>query len=204
MYVENITIYTIYTAELIITSGHRTFSVQLCHMSDQIRTWSDKMSGRKRVVDSVSNEGSLSKKRDVTVETVQKWIRDNDKSLNTSTWLQYVKIDRKYVEKLKCSVCVEFVEKFRGMRNYSAAFIDGSKNLRASSFKDHAATKMHKRAMLLYKKQHSSDITEYSPVARALYNLDAESETIIKRKFDIAYFISKENLAFMKMGPLCK
>ena len=86
--------------------------------------------------------------------------------------MQYVKTDRKYVEKLKCSVCVEFVEKLRGMRNYRAAFIDGSKNLRASSFNDHAATEMRKRALLLCKKQRSSDITKYSPVARALYNLD--------------------------------
>ena len=48
------------------------------------------------------------------------------------------------------------------------------------------------------------DITEASPIARALYNIDAASETTIKRKFDIAYFITKENLAFKKMSPLCE
>ena len=40
-----------------------------------------------------------------------------------------------------------------GMRNYNAAFIEGTSNLRTSSFKDHASTEMHSRAMLLHKKQ---------------------------------------------------
>ena len=45
------------------------------------------------------------------------------------------------------------------MPNYSPAFVVGSKNLRASSYKDHAATDMHKRAMLLFMKQSSVDVT---------------------------------------------
>ena len=73
------------------------------------------------------------------------------------------------------------------MCNYSAAFIGRSKNLRASSFKDHAATDMHARAMLLFKKQSSSDVTEYAPIAKALHTLDADAESKIKRKFDIAF-----------------
>ena len=62
------------------------------------------------------------------------------------------------------------------MRNYSAAFIEGLKNLTASSFKDHAATEMHKRAKLLFKRQNSSDIMDYSHIGRAFYNLDINSE----------------------------
>ena len=52
-------------------------------------------------------------------------------------------------------VCIQFQDKLRGMRNYSNAFIGESKNLRASSFKDHATSDMHARAMLLLKKQSS-------------------------------------------------
>ena len=54
---------------------------------------------------------------------------------------------------LKCSVCCQFRDKLIGMRNYSAAYIEGSTNLRTSSFKDHAASEMHSCAMLLLKKQ---------------------------------------------------
>ena len=54
-------------------------------------------------------------------------------------------------------------------------FIGGSKNLRASSFKDHAASDMHAQAMLLLKKQSSSDVTEYAPIAKALHT-DAEGK----------------------------
>ena len=77
--------------------------------------------------------------------TVDKWIVENDKALNTATWLKYDKEDREYVATLKCSVCIEFQDKLRGMRNYNPAFIGGSMNLRTSNFKDHAATDMHPR-----------------------------------------------------------
>ena len=86
-----------------------------------------------------------------------------------------------------------------GMRNYSNAFIGGLKNLRASSFKDHAVSDMHGQAMLLLKKQSSSDVTEYAPIAKALRSLDFDAEGKLKRKFDI---ISKGNVGFAKMGVL--
>ena len=52
-------------------------------------------------------------------------------------------------------VCIQFQVKLHGMCNYSNAFIGGSKNLQASSSKDHATSDMHARAMLLLKKQSS-------------------------------------------------
>ena len=36
-----------------------------------------------------------------------------------------------------------------------------------------------------------------------LHTLDDTATARIKRKFDIAYLIAKENMAFAKMGPLC-
>ena len=138
------------------------------------------------------------------MKTVDKWISESDRAMDTSVWLRYEKVDCEYIAMLKCCVCAEFNEKLRGMRNYNPAFVVGSKNLRASSYKDHAATDMHKRAMLLFKKQSSADVTEYAPIAKALYKLDADTELKVKRKFDIAYLTAKENLAFSKMKPLCE
>ena len=86
------------------------------------------------------------------------------------------------------------------MCNYNPAFVVGSKDLQVFSYKEHAATNMHKQALFLSKKQSSSDVTEYAPIAKALHNLDGDTALKVKRKFDIA----KQNLAFTKMGPLCE
>ena len=37
-------------------------------------------------------------------------------------------------------------------------------------------------------------MTEYTPIAKALYNLDADAELKVKHKFDIANLIAKHNL----------
>ena len=55
----------------------------------------------------------------------------------------------------------------------------------------------------MLKKQSSSDVTEYAPIAKALHTFDSDAEGKLKHKFDIAFFISKENVAFAKMGVLC-
>ena len=153
-----------------------------------------------------SLKGPPAKKRSVMKSTADKWIADNDKTLSTSTWLRYDTdtANRGHIVALKCCVCYQFRDKLIGMRNYSAAYIEGSSNLRASSFKEHAASVMHTRAILLLKKkQGSANLLEYAPIAKALLTLDDTATARIKRKFDIAYLIAKENMAFAKMGPLC-
>ena len=72
--------------------------------------------GRKRAS---SDGGGPPPKRGVMARTADKWIVENDKPLNTATWLKYDKADREYVATLKCSVCIEFQDKLRGMRNYN-------------------------------------------------------------------------------------
>ena len=129
---------------------------------------------------------------------------ENDKALNTSTWLTFEKLDRDHVAKLKCSVCARFKEKLRGCRNYNPAFVVGTKNLRGSAFKDHAASEMHKRSMMLLSKSRSSDVTQYAPIAKALSTLDPDTERKLRRKFEVAYLLCKEGLAFTKMAAVCE
>ena len=90
------------------------------------------MSGRKRAL--CSDDVPQQKKRKVTVETVQKWIKESDKDFGTSAWLKYEKADREHVATLKCSVCVELNDKLLGMRNYDSAFVVSTKNLQSSSY----------------------------------------------------------------------
>ena len=145
------------------------------------------MSGRKRPGASRSSAFDVdsdlppSKKRGLTMKTVDKWIVDNDKTLNTTTWLKYDKVDREYVATLKCSVCFRFNDKLRSARNYNSTFVVGSTNLRASAFKEHAASDMHLRAMTLLKKSQGSALVEYAPIAKMLSTLDDDAERKLKR-----------------------
>ena len=100
--------------------------------------------------DSSGGSGPATKRRSVSTKTVDKWILEHDKKLNTSTWLEYETADRYHVAALRCKVCVLFEDKLKGMRNFHRAYIKGSTNLRTSSFIDHAKTDMHQRAMLYF------------------------------------------------------
>ena len=53
---------------------------------------------------------------------------------------------------------------------------------------------MHARAMILFKKQPVSHVTEYSPIAAALFHSSMDTTTCeqTKHKFDIAHTIAKE------------
>ena len=93
-----------------------------------------------------------------------------------------------------------------GKRNYRSSFIDGSTNVRTSTFKEHAVTNMHARAMALFKKERLRSVFEYAPIARSLANvsIDEGTKEVLQRKFEVAYFIAREKLAFAKMQPLCE
>ncbi len=52
--------------------------------------------------------------------------------------------------------------------------------------------------------QESTDVCQYAPIAASLYNLDSARMETTKRKFDVAYTICKQNMAFSKMAPLCE
>ena len=118
-------------------------------------------------------------------KSVDKWIAEYDNELNTSTWLKYTVVDHLHVDSLMCFVCTCFKSKLQGMRNYSFAFIEGSKNVRTSSFNDHATSSMHVQAMSVLKKQRDDDVTEYAPIAKALLTMDESTKVMLKQKFDI-------------------
>jgi len=139
---------------------------------------------------------------------VDRWISENDKTLQTIRWLGYetASSDREHVSMLKCNVCSKYKDKLCSMWNYRPAFVEGMTNVRASTFKDHAATDMHRRAMELEAKESARSVMKYAPTARAMAqaNLSEVAKLRIKKKFDIAYMIAKENLAITKMGSICK
>ena len=128
-----------------------------------------KMSTLKRGSDLSVNESCPLAKQAVTINTVNKWISENDKRIGMTTWLCYDKANRDHVSALKCSICIRFQDKLWSHKNFNPAYILGSKNLRTSLFKDHATSNMHQHAMKLLKKsQLGGDISSYAPIAKAL------------------------------------
>ena len=102
---------------------------------------------------------------------------ENDRALNTSVWLKFDMADRDHVLSLRCDVCSQFKEKLFSMRNFRPAFIEETTNVRTSTFKEHAATDMHARAMVLFKKQRASSVCEYAPIAEALLQPSMDDAT---------------------------
>ena len=78
-------------------------------------------------------------------------MQDNDKSLNTLSWLDF-EMDGDEVSLLRCKICCKFKERLESMRNFRLAYIEGSSNVKTSSFKEHADSEMHKRAKELQRK----------------------------------------------------
>ena len=70
---------------------------------------------------------------------MEKWIAENDKSIQTLRWLHFEMLsDQEHMTLLKCDICSRSKDKLVSMRNYRPAFIDGTANIRASMFKDQA------------------------------------------------------------------
>eukprot|EP00117_Sycon_ciliatum_P048941 scpid100454/ scgid34778/ len=125
----------------------------------------------KRKGDGESSAPAKKVARGVKTSTCDKWVSDGDKEMSTSVWLRYErqKDDRQLVEILKCAVCIKFEEQVKSSKNFSEAFIVGSRNLRTSAFKDHAETDMHKRAMGLFQREQSqsSNPIDYALIAKS-------------------------------------
>ena len=111
-----------------------------------------------------------------------KWVAENDRALNTTTWLKFDMADRDHVASLRCAVCSQFKDKLVPMRNFRPAFIEVTTSVRTTAFKDHAATDMHAHAMCLFKRQHASSICDYAPIAAALLQSLMDDVTRVRTK----------------------
>ena len=102
----------------------------------------------------------------------------------------------------------KFVDKNRGRRNFSDKWICGADSVRTSNVRDHACNDMHTHAMSLLKKQRAEASglgpAAYAPIAKAFSNLPVEERERLRVKFDIAYFVAMDKLAFMKYPKICE
>ena len=110
------------------------------------------MSGQKRAVAlrSKSKEGvePRSKKgRVVSVSTVEKWQKDFNRKFDSLVWLRCTRSKsddhEKLVNTLWRDICKRFEGNIRGLKNFSDAWIKGSKNHKTSNVQDHAYLEQH-------------------------------------------------------------
>ena len=59
--------------------------------------------------------------------------------------------------------------------------------MKTSSFKDHASTEMHKKAMDLQKKSESNYSIQATSIAKVLHRIDSATLDTMRKKIDIAY-----------------
>jgi len=156
-------------AEFNITCGRRPFSVDFIRTADRnttcsvsvlvctaysFRGGSASLVGMKRRHDTQSKAGNAKKR--VTHDTFLKWKRDLDRECQTMTWLDCetgMESGKKIVEKLKCKVCTEFVDKIHGRKHFSDKWICGADSIRTSNVRDHFHNDQHSHAMSLLKKK---------------------------------------------------
>lgn len=55
---------------------------------------------------------------------------------------------------------------------------------------------VHHKVMTLLKRETATDVRSYAPITRSLYRIDKVMEETLKKKFDLAYFMAKEGIAF--------
>ena len=154
--------------------------------------------------------GAGNAKKRMTHDTFTKWQRDFDRESQTMTWLDCetgTESGKKIVEKLKCRVCTKFVDKIRGRENFSDKWICGADFVRTSNVRDHARNDQHTHAMSLLKKERAEASglapASYAPIAKAFNTLPEDERERLKVKFDIAYFVATEKLAFTKYPKIC-
>ena len=133
------------------------------------------------------NGRESSKRQKVKASTYQKWVRDYDHEYKTVSSLDSVTSwhnGEKVVEKLKCKVCTKYKERI--IRE--TLVISGLK------------------VQIVYVIQTwlGIDDTMYMPIVQSLSSISEQERQKLRIKFNIAYFIATEQLAYQKYPKLCE
>ncbi|CAB3993296.1 zinc finger 862-like [Paramuricea clavata] len=159
-----------------------------------------------------TNEGTpCSKKSRVKPETVKNWVTRFDKEFQTFSWLDYSTEKEKginVVTQLKCKICKKYRKRITGCRNFSDKWVVGASSVKTSSVREHAMSDQHVHAMNVQNKEFArsegkSLVPREAPIIQALENLSNEEQERMKIKFDVAYLVATEQMAFSKYPSIC-
>ena len=138
----------------------------------------------------------------MTLKTAEKWIKSNEHHI--AAWLD-IKASNGLVTSMSCKCCKQFKDGIISLRNYSPEWVTGTSNVRLSAAKSHAASSPHSYAYDLYCKfKEKANYVAPQPVAgqstisENLQRLSSKHEEDLKRKFDVSYFVAKEEIPIAK------
>ena len=127
------------------------------------------------------------------------------------TWLDCnseVQASKRFVTKLRCTICTKFKIGIESRRNFSDRWIAGAESVRNSNIRDHAQSDQHIHAMNLLKREQAkasnTPTCSYGPIVQALSKISELEREQLRKKFDIAYFLAIEKLSFRKYPRLCE
>ena len=155
---------------------------------------------RKRQTDYTAKKNT----RMLRSETAERWKSNDLATYEANVWLTYDEEfigGKKYCTSLKCKVCSEFETSINKRHNFSRTFIDGSTNFKVTSVIDHANSEIHKIALNLFRRKcgkPATPINKEKNQPTLNFKLDPQQQEEMKRKFDISYFVVKEELPLTK------
>lgn len=172
---------------------------------------------------STSNEAGPSKKsrvsnkgnRKLSVSSAAAW-KDNALAQHSGQdWLIINSANGEDVDSLNCLVCRRFSKELSGIKSFSTTWaFSGSGNLKISNAKDHATGEAHKRAMELFRREQGLGVSERTELSQHLRgqgqasflssvsSMTERDKLLTKKKFEVAYFVAKEELPMKKYPKL--
>lgn len=123
-------------------------------------------------------------------KTVENWERDLNVKL-----IKSLSTDKKKVEALKCSVCVEFSSTISSIAGFSQAWIDGTTSVKLDSLKKHVQGKAHQHAKRLFDQKSlgetfGAQVVERSPIGRGLMKMAEIDRKVMITRFNTAYYLA--------------
>ena len=142
----------------------------------------------------------------VKYKTVEEnWIEKSLVPFHARIWLQYDK-DGEYATHLRCKVCTQLREHNEGIQYSKEVWLTGSTNCCSSNAIDHAGVP-HKEAMKHYYKSVGKTHVEkrdrnQQSIESGLARMNEKDVMLTHKKFETAYFITKEELPLTKFEKI--
>ena len=110
---------------------------------------------------------------------------------------------------LKYRVCTRFENNIKNRKGFNSKWITGCEKYKLSAARDHCEGGPHKHAMKCYLKAENTDyvkerVVNQSSIIESFTAGDQWTAEQVKKKFKVAYFVAKEEMAFKKYPAILK
>ena len=152
--------------------------------------------------------------RKLQVSTAEKWKSTTLAKYNADEWLiiNENNANKGFVKTLKCATCMKFRERIISMKGFTPQWSEhGSTRLLHAAALEHASSEAHKKSFDLHMRQKGlavldrrdalQDIltgSKQTDILTGISSMQKVDVELTKKKFEVAYFIAKEELPLIK------